>query len=242
MIFRQNIFSVIFLRKELLFLFVVVLSLGSGWYELSSGMFVESHAEDIWKVKDTERVKGASDSQREVSQHFVELEVQAEKYVQPRISQFPKDQDTKWGIATQVDEYTWTMNVEHDQTMASASEIVDALNVYRQTKGKTPLQFDQTLADYAQNRANFFVSQNGMDSHAGFQHFINNEDGFGKLGFFALGENSSFGYQLTATHLIEWVFAGDAPHDNNQLNPEWTHIGVGVSGVSIDIIFGGRKQ
>jgi uncharacterized protein YkwD len=69
-----------------------------------------------------------------------------------------------------------------------------------------------------------------------------NNDGFGKLGFSSLGENSSYGYLLEGVHLIEWVYAGDAPHDNNQLNSEWSHVGIGVNGTATDLIFGGRKR
>jgi uncharacterized protein YkwD len=146
-----------------------------------------------------------------------------------------------WGKATQIDEHTWTMKIQSDIRMATAEEILAALNTYRQGKGRGSLSWDDKLASYAQERAAFFVSNGKLDGHAGFQDYMNN-DGFGKLGFSSLGENSSYGYLLEGVHLIEWVYAGDAPHDNNQLNSEWSHVGIGVNGTATDLIFGGRKR
>jgi len=36
------------------------------------------------------------------------------------------------------------------------------------------------------------------------------------------------------------VFAGDTPHDNNQLDSSWTAVGIGVSETFVDIIFAGN--
>jgi uncharacterized protein YkwD len=147
-----------------------------------------------------------------------------------------------YGKSRQVDEHTWTIQVGEDSQAGSAQEIFAALNVYRQQKGKAEVSWDTKLADYAQGRANTFSSNHNLDNHAGFQDFIHNQDGFNKVGFFALGENSSIGYHVSGTHLIEWVYAGDAPHDENQLSSTWTHVGVGVSGDATDLVFGGNKQ
>jgi len=120
-------------------------------------------------------------------------------------------------------------------------ELLGALNNYRQKKGTTALIWNDNLANFAQSRADFFSKKGGMDNHAGFTDFINNQNGFNKLGFRSLGENSSYGYNLSATDLIEKAFGGHAPHDENQLNSKWTHVGIGVSGKATDFIFGGSK-
>lgn len=148
----------------------------------------------------------------------------------------------EWGVAKQVDEKTWSMKVKSDQSVGTAQEILQALNAYRKRHGVGELLWDTTLGNFAQGRSDGFLKNGSMDGHAGFTDYINNKDGFHKLGFMALGENSSFGYHLEAVHLIEWVYAGDAPHDNNQLNSQWTHAGIGVSGEATDLIFGGRKM
>lgn len=167
---------------------------------------------------------------------------ESKKIIQAAPTPIQGSEEKKWGVAKQIDEHTWTMNVEKDTTMATAQEIVAALNAYRQKKGIASLSWDTTLASYAQSRADHFVDLANTDKHEGFTDYINNQDGFAKLGFNAVGENSSYGYQLTGIHLIEWVYAGDAPHDDNQLRSAWTHVGVGVAGVATDLIFAGSKR
>lgn len=150
--------------------------------------------------------------------------------------------DKPLGVATQIGPDTWTMKVQHDPVMATPGEVFAALNTYRQKKGREILSLDDKLVEYAQSRADLFAGRGDIDGHAGFRDLLKNQDGFTKLGFGKLGENSSWGYVLNGTHLIEWIYAGDAPHDDNQLNPEWTHVGIGVNDTSTDLVFGGRKR
>lgn len=149
---------------------------------------------------------------------------------------------SQWGVATQVDAHTWTMQINQDTVMATPQDIFAALNSYRQKHGSGVLSWDQGLANYAGERAAFFTAQGKLDEHAGFTDFLNNQDGFKKLGYNSLGENSSIGYRLEGVHLIEWVYAGDAAHNDNQLNPKWSDVGIGVSGTATDLIFGGSRQ
>lgn len=148
----------------------------------------------------------------------------------------------EWGKAKQIDEHTWTIKVGEDKHMGTPEEILTALNVYRQRHGSSPLQPDEKLTTYAQDRADFFALTKSTDKHAGFTKFVNEENGFDELKFNALGENSSYGFHVEGVHLIEWVYAGDEPHNKNQLNPEWTHVGIGVNGTATNLIFGGKKQ
>lgn len=146
-----------------------------------------------------------------------------------------------WGIATQIGEYTWTMKVNQDPVMATPLEIFHALNYYRRNHGVSDLTWDEKLADYAHSRALFFHQQQKLDSHVGFQDFLENQDGFSKLGFNRLGENASFGYRMTGTHLIEWIYAGDEPHNLNQLDSRWAYVGVGVVDTASCLIFATGK-
>lgn len=152
-----------------------------------------------------------------------------------------KNAGGEWGTATQIGEHTWTIKVGEDKTTGTAQELLAALNAYRQRHGKGILIWDNKLGEFAQLRAAYFASKGDLDSHAGFTDYINNQDGFKKLGFMSVGENSSYGYTLEAVHVIEWVYAGDKPHDDNQLNGEWTHVGIGVDGTATDFVFGGKK-
>jgi uncharacterized protein YkwD len=77
--------------------------------------------------------------------------------------------ESPWGVAKQVDENTWTMKVGQDESMATPAEIFDALNSYRQRKGSGNLTIDDKLNEFAQKRAETFVSIGKLDGHAGFQ-------------------------------------------------------------------------
>lgn len=155
-----------------------------------------------------------------------------------QLSQAPEE----WGKAKQISEHTYTMNVGFDDRMATAQEIFTALNTYRQQHGINSLAWDDRLANYALSRAQYFTSIGNLDEHAGFAEYVNNEDNLKKLGFWWVGENSSFGYRLEAVHLIEWIYGGDKAHDDNQLSPDWTHVGIGVNGYQTDLIFGGQQM
>lgn len=162
----------------------------------------------------------------------------------PTPTSAPKQTTNPVQAATQVSEYTWTMKVANDDKMATPQEVLSSLNYYRQTHGVGQLSWDQELADFAQSRADYFATRGGMDEHAGFRDFMENQDGFNKVGFNSLGENSAYlnGGQLEGVHLIEWLFAGDPYHNANQLNTEWTHVGIGIKGSAVEVVFGGRKQ
>lgn len=148
----------------------------------------------------------------------------------------------EWGKAKQISEHSWTMNVGFDNRMATAQEILIALNTYRQQHGVNSLAWDDRLANYASSRAQYFTSIGNLDDHVGFEQYANNEGNLKQLGFWWVGENSSYGYRLEATHLIEWVYAGDKPHNDNQLSSNWTHVGIGVDGYQTDLIFGGQPM
>lgn len=153
----------------------------------------------------------------------------------------PTDDQTPWGQAVQIDEHTWTMKVQNDDRMSTVEELFTALNDYRRSKGVSDLTWDQKLADYADSRAKYFTSIKTTDGHAGFNDFLTNQDGFNILGFNQLGENTSYGYRMLGVHLIEWIYAGDEPHDKNQRNSIWSHVGIGIDGVSTCLIFATGK-
>ncbi|MBM3205264.1 CAP domain-containing protein [Candidatus Shapirobacteria bacterium] len=149
----------------------------------------------------------------------------------------PKDEEP-WGVAKQLDEVTWSMKVGQDERIATAQEIFEALNIYRESYGRGRLVWDEKLAEFARERANYFNSIESTDKHAGFKACTQNKECFSKFGRSSLGENSCYGYKLLGVHLIEWVFAGDEPHNENQLSPGWIYVGIGVDGLGVDIIFG----
>jgi uncharacterized protein YkwD len=146
----------------------------------------------------------------------------------------------EWGKSERVEgtDHGWTMKVGNDPVMGTAQETFDALNIYRSKKGVHGLNWDGNLGSYAQQRAADLVANGGVDDHRGFREHIGNTENRKRLGFYGLGENASCGFRLTGTHIIEWLFAGDPPHENNQLNSNWSDVGIGISNTCITLIFG----
>lgn len=116
-----------------------------------------------------------------------------------------------------------------------------ALNNYRVKQGLNALIWNQTLGNYAQSRSDYYLRRGSMDNHEGFKQLTSTAAGFHQLGFRSLGENSSSGYNTTPVALIEKIYASSPRHQENQLNPNWTHAGIGVSGLFTDLVFGGNK-
>ncbi len=165
--------------------------------------------------------------------------VPTKKIIKPKPTVAPV---VTWGVAKQIGEHTWTMNVGQDERMATPKEILDALNDYRVRHGSQRLVWDEKLGNYAQSRADYLNSIGKTDEHKGFSNFMENENGHDKLGFTWLGENISIGYRMLGVHLIEWVYAGDKPHDDNQVNNRWNYVGIGVKGTATALIFGTGKK
>jgi len=161
--------------------------------------------------------------------------------VAPTITPTPEP-PKKEAIATQIDETTWKVELETDNHMATPFEIFQALNTYRNKREVESLLWDETLASFAQNRSDLFNSQGKLDNHAGFRDYMNNR-GFEISGFNGLGENSAYmAGPMTGTTIIESLFSADAPHDNNQLDSSWTHVGIGLTGNAVNVNFGKNKR
>jgi hypothetical protein len=160
----------------------------------------------------------------------------------PTPSLMPTKDNEEWGKAKQLSEHTWTMKVGLDDKMATPQEIFEALNNYRRQHAREALTWDDRLAALAQMRAQAFTSLGSTDEHRGFFEYTNNLDNVKSLGFWSLGENSTYGYRLTGVHLIEWIYAADEGHNANQLNSQWSYVGIGVDGTQTDLIFGGNKM
>ena len=150
----------------------------------------------------------------------------------------PDLKDAAWGQAVQVSETGYRMKIAFDERMTTPQEAFQALNNYRSTKKKSLLLWDDRLAKYALERATY-ICQNGSDGHAGFSDYVENQEGYKTLGFYSLGENMSVNMRFMGTHLIEWMYAGDIGHDNNQLG-DWSHVGIGIYGDCSSLIFGNR--
>lgn len=145
--------------------------------------------------------------------------------------------------AEKIGESTYRIdNVSNDDHMASVGDILNALNSYRGSNGAANLSWDDNLANLSRDRTNTFASKGGLDAHAGFRDFMNN-DGFSKVGFNSLGENSAqLAGNMNGERIIKEIFGADAEHDGNQLDPSWTHVGISINGNFVNINFGKGKR
>jgi uncharacterized protein YkwD len=220
------------LSRWLIIAVITCLSSISGVFESYSASPVSfASPQIIHKKKQRAKIQSTQIQQLHIGQNSVPQIFISPTVVQPEA----------WGKAQQVDEHTWTIKVGDDAVMATAQEVLSALNTYRQQHGRGGLQWDDRLGEYAKSRSDYFLSTGKLDGHAGFSDYLDKQDGFTKLGFRSIGENSSLGYKQSGVHLIEWVYAGDKPHDDNQLDTKWHFVGIGVSGTATDLIFGGEK-
>ena len=143
--------------------------------------------------------------------------------------------DADWGKAVQVEEGRYTMKVGMDSVMGTPQEIFQAVNVYRNTKGRSSLNWDEKLSSLARERVLELPTES--KPHEGFSRRMAKDGFWDEYGIVGAGENSSQGVRMTGTHLIEWIYASDEGHDRNQLNPEWSHVGIATSGSNSVLIF-----
>jgi uncharacterized protein YkwD len=154
---------------------------------------------------------------------------------QKRPTSTPDDSEP-WGVAKKIGDYTYTMKIQNEDRMSTPTELLSALNDYRIKHGSQPLRWEEKLCSLAQERAEF-QAKNGLDAHQGFNDFLENQDGFNKLGFGWLGENASQGYIMSGQHLVEFIFASDEGHDQNQLATQWDRTCIAIVGSTVEIIF-----
>ncbi|HUD09986.1 MAG TPA: CAP domain-containing protein [Patescibacteria group bacterium] len=140
----------------------------------------------------------------------------------------------------QTGKYTFEGNLPCDDRMGDASEIYAALNNYRQVHGASSLAWNDKLASVAQMRVGQITANGGRsDSHAGFITFTNDQSNYAKVGFSELSENTggTGNCPLLGVHVIEWLFARDAPHNNAQLD-RWDAVGIAEGQNNVVVIFG----
>ncbi len=146
-----------------------------------------------------------------------------------------------WGTTEKLGDHLYRTYVGSDPVMGTPDEILTALNNYRHDHGVgNTLRTDENICQLAQSRAQIQDKAGGLDSHKGLIEYLNDPNHWTNLNVKAIGENASYGYVLSGVHLIEWVFDADAEHRENQLNPQWNLACAGVSGSTVDIIFGER--
>lgn len=150
----------------------------------------------------------------------------------------PSQPNVPWGTTEKIGDHLYRTFVANDDHMGTPDEIISALNKYRQDNHAPTLQKYDKLCGLAQKRADDQQRAGTLDSHKGLEDYMGDENHWKELDVTGIGENASFGYVLSGTHLVEWVFDSDAEHRGNQLNPSWSLVCPAVSGETVDILFG----
>ncbi|MFO0703123.1 MAG: hypothetical protein U0525_00145 [Patescibacteria group bacterium] len=144
-----------------------------------------------------------------------------------------------WGTTEKVGDHTYRTYVGDDPVMSTPEELEQAINKYRVTHDLSELPISDPLCRLADYRIKQLEAINGLDSHKGFEDYLDEDENWQNLPrFVSVGENNSYGYQLSGTHLIEWVFDADEEHRSNQLNPKWNRMCTRISGTIVEIVFG----
>lgn len=118
---------------------------------------------------------------------------------------------------------------------AAADELIAAVNALRTSRGVAPLTPHPILMQTAQAQADFMAATETV-THAGpggvslTQRLL--AAGYPLAGDLSLGgiraENIIAGPGMTPAQAVQ-AWMGDAPHQNTMLNPNYQHIGAGVS-------------
>ncbi|MBI4099863.1 hypothetical protein HY440_02545 [Candidatus Microgenomates bacterium] len=145
-----------------------------------------------------------------------------------------------WGTTEKLGDGLYRTYVGNDSAMGTPAEILTALNVYRKNHGVGEVKSDENICKLALWRAQVQQKLENLDGHQGLKDYMADPKHWQELDVKSIGENASYGYVLSGTHLIEWVFDSDVEHRDNQLNPSWNLACAGTSGVTVDIIFGQR--
>lgn len=126
-----------------------------------------------------------------------------------------------------------------DNRYATAEEIFEALNNYRNTHGAGNLVWNEKLAEVARIRVEQTLA-GGRDYHQGFTDFTNDQDNYQKVGFWVLSENigSSGDCPLSGVHLIEYKISKSPAHDAAQREPSWIAVGIATRDGVTSFIFG----
>jgi len=136
----------------------------------------------------------------------------------------------------------------------SDTEVVEALNRYRDDHKVHHLIIDKNLCDYAEKRVKDLLAYGGLDHHAGFKKDFadqkNLPEPIKRYSGRTIGENLAYQYcrnmttgdsfiAQTGTALIEWCFdSSTAGHREAQLNPTFNAVCVRHAKGYYVVIFG----
>ena len=234
---------------------IILLAVASSYLPTPATLHARSHYRDKVTIEKPKRVKPVNLSNSRVKRNkSVAIKKERSTRIindssQPMITPTPMSKIKQATTTPRKEERstsstptpTPTVRTPVAATGNTEQDLLSALNAYRQKNGNPALSWDGTLAAFAKERSNKFDADGKMDGHQGFREMLAN-DGFSRMGFNALAENSSYGDTRDPVYIIETLYGQSAGHNENQLSNEYTHVGIGASGKATNFIFGGRKK
>ncbi|MBI2621046.1 MAG: hypothetical protein HYW63_00175 [Candidatus Levybacteria bacterium] len=139
-----------------------------------------------------------------------------------------------WSVE-KVDENITKIAIPPDPRMSTAEELNEAMSSYRKSHNLPTLSQSDLLCSIAQNRANEQLANGGLDNHAGFEKYAQNQNEFSRMGEVLFGgAQPQYG-----VHIVEYGWDRSLTgHREAIQNPAWNYGCGGVAGYYAVFIFG----
>lgn len=133
-----------------------------------------------------------------------------------------------------VDEHLTKIALPPDSRMSTADELFEAMNNYRIAHSVQILQKSDLLCSIAQNRASEQVANGGLDGHAGFEKYAEDQQEFSTMGEVLFGgAQPQYG-----VHIVEYGWDRSLTgHKEEIQNPSWQYGCGAVAGYFAVFIF-----
>lgn len=162
-----------------------------------------------------------------VKTESVEVDI---KYVEPNKPAFT------WSVE-KVDEHITKISIPPDDRMSTGEELNTAMNSYRNAHNLTAVQATEGICSIAQSRANEQSANNGLDSHAGFNKYVQNQSEFTRMGEVLFGGNQP----QYGVHIVEFGWDRSLTgHKEAIQDPSWRFGCGAISGYYAVFIFGSK--
>ena len=156
--------------------------------------------------------------------------------VEKTIKLVPTQAPFDWSVE-KVDEHITKINLPPDPRMSSAEELFSAMNDYRRAHNVQTLTRNDLLCSIAQKRAEEQLANGGLDGHAGFDKFADDQNEFYRMGEVLFGGSQP----QYGVHVIEYGWDRSLTgHKEAIQDPDWNHGCGGIAGYYAVFIFGTR--
>jgi hypothetical protein len=152
------------------------------------------------------------------------------------IKLLPTEEPFNWTVE-KVDDQVTKIALPPDPRMSTPDELFEAMNNYRRAHNVQTLTKNDLLCSIAQNRANEQLANGGLDGHAGFDKYAENQNEFPRMGEVLFG-----GVQPQyGVHIVEYGWDRSLTgHKEAIQNPSWNHGCGGIAGYYAVFIFGSK--